>query len=450
MASSDILRRRGAVAATVVAAWIGLVSSRPARAYSVLTHEAIVDAEWKSVLVPLMLARFPSATAAQLKEAHAYAYGGCVIQDMGYYPFSSRFFSHLTHYVRSGDFVQALFEESKDLDDFAFALGALSHYEADIDGHSIAVNRSVSLLYPRLHREYGDWITWEESPWAHVLTEFGFDTLEVVARHNAPQAYRAWVGFKVPKPVLERAFEKTYGIKLSNQILRVDLSIAAYRKIANKFIPEMTEVAWALRREQLEKRASSAEHRELYHLSRQSYEDWIKTYTRPGPGDKIEAFVFRLFPKFGPISVFDFHTPTVKTEQLFAESLQSTVKDYEARLQTTAARRYDPPDVNLDTGRPTKPGEYVYCDRTYATLLHKLKRGHFAGLTPELRENLLAFYAHPADDHVRKQREKWKQVSHDLTALKETCVSPEAGQELSSNAAPCGSSFAGQAPLQPQ
>ena len=418
-------RRRLRTAATSVAVVCLLGWVRPVFGYSVLTHEAIVDAEWDKTIVPMLLERFPAATAEQLKEAHAYVYGGCVIQDMGYYPFGSQFFSHLTHYVRSGDFVEALFEQSQDINDYAFALGALSHYVADIEGHSIAVNRAVALLYPRLHREQGDWITWEESPWAHMLTEFGFDTVEVVAHHNAPQAYRDWIGFRVPKPVLDRAFKETYGLELSKEILDVDLSIAAYREFANKVVPEMTEVAWALRSKQLEARASGVHHAELYHLSRESYKDWQQYYRRPGPRDKVMAFAFRLFPKFGPLSAFDFHAPTLQTERLFADSLRDTVRRYETRLQAVRAERYDPPDIDLDTGRPTRPGEYRSCDRTYAKLLHKLKRNHFAGVTPELRDNLLSFYANPASDEVNAHAREWHKVSRDLAAFKAVCASHE-------------------------
>lgn len=392
--------------------------SRPLHAYAVLTHEAIIDSEWDDQIVPLLRARFPNATTLQIEDAHAYAYGGSVIQDMGYYPFGSRFFSHLTHYVRTGDFVQALFDESRDIDEYAFALGALSHYAADIEGHSLAVNRCVPLLYPHLHREYGDWITWEDSPWAHLLTEFGFDTLEVVAHHNAPQAYRDWIGFKVPKPLVERAFEKTYGLELSHQILSVDLSVAVYKKSANQFIPEMTEVAWALRRSQLEDLARSEHHGRLYHLSRNSYADWLRTYNKPGLGDKANAFLFRLLPKFGPLSVFDFHAPTVQTEQLFADGLKATVGAYNVRLRAAREGHYDPPDVDLDTGRPTQPGEYRTCDQTYAVLLHKLRRSHFAGVTPALRENILSFYADSANDQVRRHPKQWRRVSRDLAALK--------------------------------
>src|ERR1700743_121964 len=95
--------------------------------YSVLAHEAIIDAAWKDGIVPLLLSRFPYATPEELLEAHSYAYGGAIIQDLGYYPFGSKFFSDLTHYVRSGDFVLALLRDAQDLNEYAFALGAAAH-----------------------------------------------------------------------------------------------------------------------------------------------------------------------------------------------------------------------------------------------------------------------------------------------------------------------------------
>ena len=134
------------------AAWGLLVLLWPSNAYSysVLTHEAIIDSTWDSAIKPLLLKRFPSATAEELMTAHAYAYGGCIIQDLGYYPFGSALFSDLTHYVRSGDFVLNMIRESQDLDEYAFALGALSHFAADSNGHRMATNVSVPLLYPKL------------------------------------------------------------------------------------------------------------------------------------------------------------------------------------------------------------------------------------------------------------------------------------------------------------
>ncbi|MFZ1035236.1 MAG: zinc dependent phospholipase C family protein, partial [Candidatus Acidiferrales bacterium] len=108
-----------------------------------------MDSAWDDAIKPLLLQRFPDATHEQLKEAHSYAYGGSVIQDLGYYPFGSHFFSDLVHYVRTGDFVQALLRDSSNLDEYAFALGALAHYAADNEGHRLAVNKSVPMLYPR-------------------------------------------------------------------------------------------------------------------------------------------------------------------------------------------------------------------------------------------------------------------------------------------------------------
>lgn len=388
--------------------------------YAVVTHEAIIDAEWDDVIAPLLLKRFPNASPEQLREAHAYAYGGSVIQDMGYYPFGSRFFSHLTHYVRSGDFVQALFEESRDINDFAFALGALSHYCADIQGHTLAVNRCVALLYPRIHKKYGDSVTWEESPWAHMLTEFGFDTLEVVAHHNAPQAYRDWIGFQVPKPVLERAFKKTYGLDLSDEILNVNLALTSYRHIANQFIPEMTEVAWAMRSKEMEKLARDQQHMRLYHLSRKSYAAWQMQYTKPGLGDKFTAFLIKLIPSIGPLNSFQFHTPTPETERLFAKSLKMTVENYQTEIQIAQENGYDPPNMNLDTGRPTKPGDYVHCDLAYAKLLDKLERRKFESLSPNLYEDLITFYSDSSQNTMRTHHRKWKKVERELADLKAT------------------------------
>ena len=98
---------------------------------------------WTDEIRPLLLKRYPGLSEEQITEAHAYTYGGAVIQDLGYYPFGSREFSDLVHYVRSGDFVLELLLESQDVDEYAFALGALSHYAPDIAGHP-AVNQPKS------------------------------------------------------------------------------------------------------------------------------------------------------------------------------------------------------------------------------------------------------------------------------------------------------------------
>jgi len=185
-----------------------------ASAYSVLTHEAIIDSTWDSAIKPLLLKRFPAATADEMKQAHAYAYGGCIIQDLGYYPFGSKFFSNLTHYVRSGDFILNLIRDSQDLNEFAFSLGALSHYAADNNGHPLAVNRAVPLFYPKLALKFGKLVTYADDPYSHAKTEFAFDVFQAAKGRYAPAAYKNFIGFQVAKPLLDRAFQDTYGMRL--------------------------------------------------------------------------------------------------------------------------------------------------------------------------------------------------------------------------------------------
>ena len=405
----------GPLAGVALSVLCALCFARPGFGYSVIMHQAIIDAEWEDQIRPFLLHRFPQATPDELREAKSYAYGGSVIQDLGYYPFGSHFFSHLTHYARSGAFVQALFQESRDIDDYAFALGALSHYSADIEGHSLGVNRAVPLLYPKLAKKYGDIMTWEDSPYAHILTEFGFDTVEVVAGHVAPQKYHEWIGFRVREPLLQRAFRRTYGLELPHETLGLRVSLYVYRECAGKFIPQMTMVAWALKRKDLEERATSVHHKSLFHLRRESIDQaWEKTRNRPGLGDQMTAFLIRILPKVGPLDFFQFHVPTDETEQLLAGSLKATVADYEVKV---ADARFDPPDINLDTGRPTRPGEYRYCDRTFAQLLHRLEKTHFAAMTPALRDDLLGFYRDSSHDTVRRKPRQWRRVMRDLNKL---------------------------------
>ena len=177
-----------------------LMGSGALFAYSVLTHEEIVDLLWTDEIRPLLLKRYPGLSEDQIKEAHAYAYGGAVIQDLGYYPFGSSEFSNLVHYVRSGDFVRELLLESTDVNEYAFALGALAHYTSDITGHSLAVNQAVAIEYPKLRAKYGKSVTYAEDRTAHLKTEFGFDMIQVAKNRYASQQYHDFIGFKCQSP----------------------------------------------------------------------------------------------------------------------------------------------------------------------------------------------------------------------------------------------------------
>jgi hypothetical protein len=272
---------KAAVVAAIVA--LGLLAPRPAAAYSVLAHEANIDALWDSTIAPMLRARFPEASREQIQEARSYAYGGCVIQDLGYYPFGSHFFSNLLHYVRTGDFIEALIRDAQDVDEFAFALGALGHYAADNDGHPMAVNRAVPLMYPKLKKLFGNRVTFAQSPKNHVLVEFSFDVIQVAAAAYAPAAYHAFIGFRVAKPLLERAFSETYGIEMKDLFFSEDLAIGTYRHAVATTIPEMTKVAWGKKRDAIQKVIPGAKKEAVvFNLRRQQYEkEFGADYEKP-------------------------------------------------------------------------------------------------------------------------------------------------------------------------
>ena len=378
---------------SVVRLLLVLVSLSTASAYSVLTHEAIIDSTWDSAIRPLLLKRFAFADPEELTQAHAYAYGGCIIQDLGYYPFGSNFFSDLTHYVRSGDFILYLIRDSQDLNEYAFALGALSHYAADNNGHPMAVNRAVPLFYPKLGLKFGKLVTYADDPFSHGKTEFAFDVFQAAKGRYASAAYKSFIGFQVAKPLLERAFEDTYGMRLEKVFMNVDLAIGSYRRAVGSVLPALTRVAWQIRKQEIRKDAPSVTRKNfLYNLSRSSYEkNWGSTYKRPGIRSKILAFLFRIFPKVGPFRPLDFKRLTPETEQMYMASFNSTIERYRELLSEQNVGRLKLPNDNLDVGTSTAAGKYRLTDTAYSQLLDKL-HGRYTELPQELRSDILTFY----------------------------------------------------------
>ncbi|MGA2369137.1 MAG: zinc dependent phospholipase C family protein [Candidatus Korobacteraceae bacterium] len=362
-------------------------------AYSVLTHEEIIDLLWDQQIKPLLLARFPNATPDELKTAHAYAYGGSVIQDIGYYPFGNHVFSDLTHYVRAGAFVRTLIEDSQDLNEYAFALGALSHYVADINGHPY-INESVGIEYPPLARLYGPEVPYDVDHKAHIRTEFGFDVLQVAKGRYAPEDFHNFIGFEVSQPLLERAFLDTYGVKLSSVMPNEQLAINTYRRSVSGIIPEMTKVALLVKGDELQKEIPNFNRqRFLYRLSKADYQkSWGAGFQKPGPGAHVMAVIFKVTPKVGPLRDIDFKEPTTKTEDLYFKSVNQTVDQYGKALQEVKNKNLQTPDIDLDTGKPTKRGEYPLADATYRELLDQLAADHFENMDDALRQDILKFY----------------------------------------------------------
>jgi hypothetical protein len=343
---------------------------------------------------------------------------------MGYYPFGNKMFSDLVHYVRSGDFVENLLSEATDINEYAFALGALAHYAADIAGHP-AVNAAVAAEFPELRAKYGPVVTYAEDNKAHIRTEFGFDVVQVAKQRYTSDAYHDFIGFQVSRPVLERAFIKTYGIKLEDIFKNLDFSVGTFRWSVSRALPEMTRVALLTKQDEMVKENPSfARKKFLYNLKRSEYEkEWGKNYQKPGIGARILAVFFKIIPKFGPFKTLDFKMPQPDTETLYLKSVNTTVDQYRGYLRDLQAGKMTLENKDFDTGKPTQPGEYKLTDQTYAKLLDELAKIKFVGTQPDLRANILAFYADPsAPNFTKKKRSKWNKTLLELDQLK---ASPE-------------------------
>ena len=397
-----------------------LLCSGASSAYSVLTHEEIVDLLWSDEILPLLLKRYPGLSEEQIKDAHAYAYGGAVIQDLGYYPFGNTEFSNLVHYVRSGDFVRELLLESQDVNEYAFALGALSHYASDIAGHP-AVNQAVAIEYPKLRAKYGKSIRYAQDKTAHLKTEFGFDTVQVAKNRYASQQYHDFIGFQVSKPLLERVFPVVYGRQLKDVLAHEDMAVGSYRFVVSRMIPEMTQVALQThKKDMMRETPNFAKKKFLYRLSRSDYEkQWGKDYAKPGLGTRILSTVLRYIPKIGPFKGLAFNNPTPQTEDLYFKSINTTVDHYRSFLEEVRNDTLVLPNCDLDSGQVTQAAEYSLSDDAYAKLLARLAGRKFDLTSPELRENILQFYSDPsAAINTKKDSALWQNVLTDLDQLK--------------------------------
>ena len=396
-------------------------------AYSVLTHEEIVDLLWKDRIEPLLKQRFPEATEEDLRKAHAFAYGGCLIQDMGYYPFGNKQFSDLTHYVRSGDFVVNLIQQSSDLNEFAFALGALSHYAADTMGHP-TINRVVTIEFPKLGKKFGERATYADSPKSHIRTEFGFDMVQVAKNRYTSDRYHDFIGFEVSKDQLNRAFLQTYGLQLNDIFGDPDLAVGTFRRAISLVIPEMTRVALLARKQAIVRDTPNFHKKKfLYYLSRKQYEkEWGKGYRKPGTGTRILAFFLRLVPKVGPFSALAFKIPTQQTEDMYIKSVDSTVEDYSQLLHATKVQDLRLPNKDFDTGKDTQAGEYQLTDKAYERLLNKLADKKFEHLTPQLQENILEFYSDlKAPIQTKRNKKAWTVTLANVERLRAVTPAPQ-------------------------
>ncbi|HYS25227.1 MAG TPA: zinc dependent phospholipase C family protein [Vicinamibacterales bacterium] len=380
----------------------------------------MVDAAWDDVIAPMLKARFGAASADTIKTARAYAYGGSVMPDMGYYPFGSHFFTNLLHYTRSGDFVEALIRDARDVNEYAFALGALAHYVADSTGHPLGTNRAVPLEYPKLRAKFGDEVTYVEDPKRHIMVEFAFDVVHVASGAYLPQTYRDFIGFEVATDLVERAFRETYAIEMKDVFASEDLAIGTFRYAVGTTIPQMTQVAWEKKRDEIERLTPHVERTAyVYTITRRQYEsDFGTAYRRPGVFARFFVWVVRVMPKIGPFKALAFQTPSPEAERLFTDSFKASRERYRTLLQSVRDNRLDLRNTDFDTGQPTRRGEYTLADQTYAELLARLSSKK-AAAPDALRADIMRFYGkvEPAAARDKKERKELEKIEKQLAML---------------------------------
>lgn len=409
-----------------------LLPSQQVQAYSFLTHESIIDLAWDPAIKPLLLKRYPHTTPAELRIAHGYAYGGSTIQDAGYYPSGSDFFSNLAHYVRTGAFIDALLRDSRNVDEFAFALGAMSHYVGDAIGHSYAVNASVPVEFPRLKKKYGKIVNYEENPHDHVRTEFAFDIDQLAHHRFAPPSYLRSVGMYVPARLMNQAFFETYGLPLPSVIGNEFVAFRGYRTSVRQFLTRVAYAEVLLHRKHMPPDVNSPEFNKFkarLHLA-DTQNHWER-YRRHhiGFATRFYAFLIVILPKIGPLADLAIRGPNVKTEQKYIYSVDDAVDEYDYLLdeiREDGLKNFYLPNIDLDTGFPTVPGAYALTDKTYARLLHRITRKRRSSHIPyQIKRSILAYFSNPnRPDTIKKHPRQWRRVQADLVLLRKTPALP--------------------------
>ena len=391
------------------------------KAYSVLAHEALIDAVWDKYFVPLLKDKYPSLNDSLLKEAHAYAYGGAVAPDMGYYPFGSKLFTNLVHYVRSGDFVTALLNEAENANEYAFALGALCHYYADIYGHQLGVNVSVPLTYPKDKEKFGSVVTYVEDEVAHKRVEFAFDVSQTAKGNYASQAYHDFIGFKVADSVLERAFYRTYDLHLTDVFAGFSRAVGTFRWTVKNFFPAVTKAAWATKGDAIKKGNPTMTSAQFhYKMSKANYnKEFGRERDKPGFFSFLFAGLIKILPKIGPLKPLKFKAPSPDVEKLYVQSFDTVQQHYSNALQILRSGQLALHNKDFDTGKETKAGEYKLADETYCDLMLRLNDKGFGTSNEKLKQNMIYFFDHGDAIAVENENKK-EEISKALDNLKKS------------------------------
>ncbi len=396
-----------------IAFLLSLLTTSPAKAFSILAHEAVVDAVWDTNIKPLLIAKYGDLAGPDIKTAHAYAYGGCLMADMGYMPGGNGMFTDLLHYVRSGDFVMNLLNEAHTVNEYAFALGALSHYVADKYGHSLATNVTVPIVFPKLRKEFGDTVTYDDNHTSHSQVEFTYDVLQVSRGNYASESYHNFIGFKMAVPLLQKVFLQTYGQDVSVYFKDINSSINTFRWDIRSVFPRFIHNASRKNKDEIhEINLTPTSNLFKYRMTRRIYNlEYGKGHKHTGSLlARIIAKIEAVLPKVGPLKTLKFVDPTPKGEKLFDDSFKAIVVNYTRELDILKTQPAQLPDIDFDTGHRTAIGEYHLTDKTYAALVIALQKDNFACLSPQLKQHIIDFYskATPASYNELKEKDREK------------------------------------------
>jgi hypothetical protein len=462
--------------AVILPLWFFLTVIQSADGYGILTHQQLIDQSWDSTIAPILRNRFPSLSPEQLRRAHAYAYGGSVIQDLGYYPFCNVYFSELTHYIRSGDFVRSLFRNARTADEVAFAIGALAHYLGDSIGHSQATNPSVAITFPKLEAKFGPTVNYAQSKSAHGQVEFAFDVNQAVKRRLAPYDYVGHIGFEVPWDQLAAAFFETYGFSIQEVLGHPHNALHFYRLGARRFLPEFTYAEALIHQHDFPADTRGPEfdlyERRTAQLAREA--EWDRYRKKPGVGTHLLSFLIVILPKIGPVKMLAIKGPTDLTESLYIESVNLSTTALALALKQLGAPQLHAtgvtdralaevirkeneefsdaaaigsskvgvsaspagsgttlpaslvPNRDLDTGKRVVPGGYPLTDQTYVKLLAGVTKDPTRPIPEGLKQDILDYYA-DADAPISTKRDhkKWAEVEKDVQILTSMPVTTE-------------------------
>jgi hypothetical protein len=301
-------------------------------------------------------------------------------------------------------------------------MGVLSHYMADKYGHPLATNRSVPLVYPKVRDKFGDVVTYADDKVSHLRMEFGFDVLQTARGNYATQSYHQFIGFQVADTLMATAFSKTYGLDIKQVFPNFSLALGTFRWTVRSLFPRITKAAWVTKKSEIRKSQPGLTSRKfIYRMQRKKYEhEFGKQREKAGFFANVLSFFIRILPKVGPLKALKFKTPGPEAEKLFVQSFDTVLVHYSVFVRDRNPARHQLDDIDFDTGNETVFGEYSLADETYKDLLEKLKDKKFENVTPQLKENIIAFYKNHGAHISAANPENWEAISIAMDALKNT------------------------------